>query len=302
MSQGEKMMSQGEKVLASAEPMGARWPVYWILDTSSGCQRHWLAAMSKLLQLLTEGLRDDPQALELVWGSLITYSDAARQVVPLVDLCEIKFPTVEAKAVQPALVPALNVLNECLRRDVRYVRNCPSAPCERDARPVVFLLMRTLPVDWKAACRCGLDVPVTLFTCSLSVLPKSPLTDRFVQIEDTSSRTMTDFGRWMESMVSPGLWMDSERICHNSRDDELDNLAEARLVFPGWRYIKRSAAVETVGFPVRHLAGVRFGPTSAWGRRAPTCPKCGVGHDRYCMFVLGGKEVHKCTACDYKDY
>ena len=32
------------------------------------------------------------------------------------------------------------------------------------------------------------------------------------------------------------------------------------------------------------------------------CPKCGAGPDRYKLFKLGTREVHKCTSCQYKDY
>jgi len=73
-----------------------RLPVYLVLDTSGSMSGAPIDAVREGIRLLVSQLRRDPQALETVHVSVITFDSNARQVVPLTGLESFVEPTLNA--------------------------------------------------------------------------------------------------------------------------------------------------------------------------------------------------------------
>jgi len=63
-----------------------RLPVYLLLDCSGSMSGEPIEAVRQGIDHLLSELRGDPNALETVWLSVITFSSVARQAVPLTEL------------------------------------------------------------------------------------------------------------------------------------------------------------------------------------------------------------------------
>ena len=63
-----------------------RLPVYLLLDCSGSMTGEPIEAVKTGLQVLVSALRQDPQAIESAYLSVITFDSSARQVVPMTDM------------------------------------------------------------------------------------------------------------------------------------------------------------------------------------------------------------------------
>src|SRR5207244_10369621 len=86
-----------------------RLPVYLLLDCSGSMAGEPIAAVEMGLKALLGDLRNDPQALETVWLSVITFASAAQQIIPLTDVNEFEPPDLAA-AGTTALGEAIELL------------------------------------------------------------------------------------------------------------------------------------------------------------------------------------------------
>ncbi len=106
-----------------------------------------IEAVRRGMNSLLMDLCSDPQALETVWVSVITFADTAEQAVPLTELGSFRAPPLRVRP-GTALGDAISLLGECIRREVRT----QSATTKGDWRPLVFLLTDGIPTDdWRAA-------------------------------------------------------------------------------------------------------------------------------------------------------
>ena len=112
-----------------------RLPVYLLIDVSGSMDGEPIQAVNNGIQQLVADLRTDPRALETAWLSVITFSDDARQVVPLTDLESFQVPELVADGMT-ALGPALSLLCECREREVNRGTNAHKG----DYRPLVFCM------------------------------------------------------------------------------------------------------------------------------------------------------------------
>lgn len=124
-----------------------RLPVYLLLDCSESMIGPGMDALQKGLSTLMMDLHSDPHALETVWLSVITFSDHARQVLPLTELSQARVPPLTVRP-GTAFGEALEVLAESIGREVRT----HSASAKGDWKPMVFLLTDGNPTDeWRGA-------------------------------------------------------------------------------------------------------------------------------------------------------
>ncbi len=86
------------------DPAMRRLPVYLVLDCCAGMAGEPIEAIRQGMNTLLGELRSDPQALETVSLSVITFDSSARQVVPLTEL---------------SLGAALTLLQDCIEKEVR---------------------------------------------------------------------------------------------------------------------------------------------------------------------------------------
>jgi uncharacterized protein YegL len=119
-----------------------RLPVYLVLDTSGSMSGEPIQQVKNGVQMLVSALRQDPQALETAFLSVITFDSSAREAVPLTDLPSFQSPNIDATGVT-AMGEALSLVADCAKRDVKKA----TATQKADWRPMVFLMTDGTPTD-----------------------------------------------------------------------------------------------------------------------------------------------------------
>ena len=89
-----------------------RLPVYLLVDTSAFMKGELIDKVKTVISNLVEDLREDPDARNSAWISVITFGAESKQIVPLTPICEFVMPEL-VLAGKSALGPALSLLCEC---------------------------------------------------------------------------------------------------------------------------------------------------------------------------------------------
>lgn len=180
-------------------------PVYLVLDTSGSMHGEAIEAVKNGVQVLISTLRQDPYALETAFLSVITFDSAARQVLPLTELCSIRQPELKA-AGTTVLGEALSLLADKINAEVTK-----STPEQKgDWKPLVFLMTDGSPTDdWQkglhnlkkvktgmiVACAAGPSADTGVLT---------QITETVVQLDTADAATIKAFFKWVSASVSSG--------------------------------------------------------------------------------------------------
>jgi len=155
------------------------------------------------LQTLIGELRGDPQALDTVWISVISFSSAAELLTPLTDLEDVDVPDLDA-AGTTALGEAMELLSERIHDEVRQTTQDQKG----DWKPMVFVFTDGEPTDdWEEAVddfrASGLAVVVA---CGAGPEVDDDILKRLghhaIRLHDTQPGTLAAFMQWVTVSVT----------------------------------------------------------------------------------------------------
>jgi uncharacterized protein YegL len=180
-----------------------RLPVYLLLDCSGSMNGEPITAVDIGVKYLLTELQGDPQALETVWMSVITFSSSAQQVVPLTELSKFVQPSISASG-STALGEALNLLSSCIAKEVRQT----TAQQKGDWKPLIFLMTDGEPTDaWEqAADRIRKLRPGNLIACgagpNVNANTLKRITEIVVMMNSYTPDTFKAFFKWVSASVT----------------------------------------------------------------------------------------------------
>ncbi len=180
-----------------------RLPVYLLLDCSGSMAGEPIAAMDMGLKTLISDLKNDPQALETVWLSVITFASDVQQIMPLTDVEEFVAPELVANGAT-RLGGALELLTRRMEEEVRT-----TTPEQKgDWKPLVFILTDGEPNDeWSEPVKSFRSLGrATVIACGAGPEVNDDtlkqLGDKIVRLKDTQPGTLGAFMKWVSATVT----------------------------------------------------------------------------------------------------
>jgi len=180
-----------------------RLPVYLLLDTSGSMSGEPIQAVENGMQMLVSALRQDPQALEAAYLSVITFNSNANQVVPMTDLASFQMPTLNASG-STELGAALSLVTNCANKEI--IKSTPEK--KGDWRPLVFLMTDGEPTDnWQnglndfqsfrwgivVCCAAGQGAKTSILT---------QICSNVVKLDTADSSSLAAFFKWVSASIS----------------------------------------------------------------------------------------------------
>ena len=177
-------------------------PVYLLLDTSGSMSGEPIEAVKNGVQVMISSLRQNPQAIETAYISVITFDSVAKQVVPLTDLASFQMVDIKATGTT-SLGAALSIVSTCIDNEVVKT----TMEQRGDWKPLVFIMTDGIPTDsWQTglnefkkrkvaftvACAAG-------HSADTSVLKQ--ITDNVVSLDTADSQSIGKFFTWVTASI-----------------------------------------------------------------------------------------------------
>lgn len=180
-----------------------RLPVYLLLDTSGSMTGEPIEAVKNGVQMMIHSLRQNPQAIETAFVSIITFDSNAKQLIPLTDLAS--FQTVDLKAAGTTVLgAALSLLADKLENEVTKT----TLEQKGDWKPIVFIMTDGVPTDdWQAgfqklkAVKKGLIVGCAAGNNADDKVLKE-IADQVVRLSNTDADSIGKFFQWVSASIA----------------------------------------------------------------------------------------------------
>jgi uncharacterized protein YegL len=178
-------------------------PVYILLDTSGSMNGEPIEAVKNGLQVLVSSLRQNPQAIETVYLSIITFDTVANQVVPLTDLASFQMIDIKSSGTT-ALGAALQLVAKSIQHNVAKTTTSQKV----DWKPIVFIMTDGIPTDnWQDGLK-EFKKHKTGFTVACAAGSKADtgilkqITENVVSLDTADSHTISKFFTWVSASVA----------------------------------------------------------------------------------------------------
>jgi uncharacterized protein YegL len=161
-----------------------------------------IEAVKNGVQVMVSSLRQNPQAIETAFISIITFDSSARQVVPLTDLSSFQIPDIQATGTT-ALGDALSLVSRCIDSEVAIT----TAESKGDWKPLVFIMTDGIPTDdiqsgltelnkrktgYVVACGAGSGADTNLL---------KRITENVVSLDNADSQSIAKFFAWVTASI-----------------------------------------------------------------------------------------------------
>jgi von willebrand factor, type A len=162
-----------------------------------------IEAVKNGVQMMVHSLRQNPQAIETAFVSIITFDSEAKQLIPLTDLAS--FQTIDLKAAgTTALGAALSLLADKLENEVTKT----TLEQKGDWKPIVFIMTDGVPTDdWQAgfqklkAVKKGLIVGCAAGNNADDKVLKE-IADQVVRLSNTDADSIGKFFQWVSASIA----------------------------------------------------------------------------------------------------
>ena len=180
-----------------------RLPVYLLLDTSGSMTGEPIEAVKNGVQMMMHSLRQNPQAIETAYVSIITFDTDAKQIIPLTDLASFQMVDIKAQGVT-SLGAALSLLAEKLNSEVSKT----TLEQKGDWKPLIFIMTDGIPTDdWQPGLNQLKSVSKGLIVgCAAgsgaddSVLRQ--ITESVVRLDNADAESISQFFKWVTASIS----------------------------------------------------------------------------------------------------
>lgn len=179
-----------------------RLPVYLVLDTSGSMTGEPIEAVKNGVQMMISSLRQNPQAIETAFLSVITFDTTAQQIIPLTDLASFQMVDLKATGVT-ALGEALRLVAFKIETEVAKT----TTEQKGDWKPLVFIMTDGIPTDnWES----GLSEfkrAKTAFTVACAAgggadtAILKQITDNVVSLDTADSSSIGKFFQWVTASI-----------------------------------------------------------------------------------------------------
>jgi uncharacterized protein YegL len=188
--------------------MSRRLPVYFLLDTSGSMNGEPIQALNNALSGMISSLRSDPQAIDSLWISIITFDSSVNELTPLIDLPSFSYIVIEnpkgATNTGAALELLFNKVNQNIKKGNKDQKG--------DWRPLLFIVTDGKPSDVMLYNQMipkikSLDFGV-IVGCAVGNLADDSelkkLTDHVVHLATADSATLKQFFKWVSETIEQG--------------------------------------------------------------------------------------------------
>ena len=179
-----------------------RLPVYLLLDTSGSMSGEPIEAVKNGVQVMISSLRQNPQAIETAYISVITFDSTARQIIPLTDLASFQMVDIKATGTT-SLGEALKLVANKIDTEVAKT----TTEQKGDWKPLVFIMTDGIPTDdWQngliefkkrkiaftVACAAGSGADAKIL---------KQITDNVVSLDTADSSSIGKFFQWVTASI-----------------------------------------------------------------------------------------------------